>query len=144
MNEKKEIYAVYSREGDMTFIMEDTYNESGEPLSTECVGFYYGEPDDESTAYFIGKLKAEYLLGIKTDEPKAESEISEGKKSTFKVVGEYSDGRKCTCRDPLKHPGNYPMKFSTEKEAAAFAAELNSRIDDAVKHLFPVYRAEKA
>lgn len=60
---KKEIYTVYSPEGDMTFIMEDIYDADGEPLSAECVGWYHGEPDDESTQYFIGKLKAEYTMG---------------------------------------------------------------------------------
>lgn len=59
--QKKTIYDVYSREGDMTFIMEDTFDADGEILSTECVGWYHGEPDDESTAYFNGKLKAEFL-----------------------------------------------------------------------------------
>lgn len=61
MNEKKRIYDVYSKEVDMTFIMENTYDADGELLSTECVGWYHGEPDDESTAHFIGKLKAEFL-----------------------------------------------------------------------------------
>lgn len=57
---KKVIEALYSPYGDMTFIMEDTYDEDGEPVSTECVGWYYGEPDEKSTKVFIGKLKAEY------------------------------------------------------------------------------------
>lgn len=57
---KKEIYAIYSN-SDITFIMEDTYNDSGDILSTECVGFYYGEPDEESTRYFVGKLKARFI-----------------------------------------------------------------------------------
>lgn len=144
MNEKKEIYDVYAREGDMTFIMEETHDADGELISTECVGWYYGEPDDRSTATFTGKLKAEYLMDKEKDEPKAPSETPKRKKTTFVVVYAYSDGRKGVCRDPSKHPANYPLEFSTEKEAAAFAAELNSRIDDAVKHLFPVYRAEKA
>lgn len=57
---KKEYYTVYSREGDMTFIMVDVYNAEGEPMSTECVGWHYGEPYADSVADFIGKLKAEY------------------------------------------------------------------------------------
>lgn len=60
------------------------------------------------------------------------------------VVYEYADGRKGIVRDPLKHPVNYNATFRTKKAAAAFAAELNSRIDPELKHLFPVYRAEKA
>lgn len=56
----KNIYAVYSQEGDMTFIMRDTFDKDGEPKSTECVGFYFGEPDESSTKFFIGKLKAKF------------------------------------------------------------------------------------
>ena len=66
MNEnttKKEIYSVYSHEGNMTFVMEDVYDADGEPLSTECVGWYHGEPDEESTHRFVGILKAHYLMG---------------------------------------------------------------------------------
>jgi hypothetical protein len=55
-----EIRAVYTPSEDMTFILRETMNTEGDPISTEVVGFYYGEPDDESTNYFIGKLKAEY------------------------------------------------------------------------------------
>ncbi len=57
---KKEYYTVYSREGDMTFIMMDVYNEDGDPVSTECVGWHYGEPYADSVNDFAGKLKAEY------------------------------------------------------------------------------------
>lgn len=53
------IEAYYSREADITFIMKETSNEEG-PVSTEVVGFYYGEPDEDSTHRFIGKLKAEF------------------------------------------------------------------------------------
>ena len=55
-----EITTAYSAEGDMTFILRETTRPNGEPISTEVVGFYYGEPDEESTKNFIGKLKAEY------------------------------------------------------------------------------------
>lgn len=140
---KRTIYDVYAREGDMTFIMEDTCDADGEPISTECVGWYHGEPDDESTATFIGKLKAEYLMGKEKDEPRVPSETTKNKDS-FVVVYVYSDGRKGVVRDPSRHPANYPLEFSTEKEAADWAAELNHRIDDSVKQFFPVYRAEKA
>lgn len=50
------IYTAYSSEADMTFIMEDTER------STKVVGFYYGEPDEEATKKFYGKLVAEYEL----------------------------------------------------------------------------------
>ena len=61
----------------------------------------------------------------------------------YVVEYEYPDGRKGIVRDPLKHPANYNATFQTEKEAADFAEELNSRIDEDMKHLFPVYRAKK-
>lgn len=53
------IYTVYADMWDMTFIMLDI-NDGEELKSTECVGWYYGEPNDKSTEDFIGKLKAEY------------------------------------------------------------------------------------
>ena len=57
---KKELYSVYAESADMTFVMEDTYNEKGELISTECKGFYYGEPTEEDTRFFNGKLKGTY------------------------------------------------------------------------------------
>lgn len=57
---RKELYPVYAREHDITFIMEETYDEKGEPISTECVGFYYGEPTEKDTQFFKGKLKASF------------------------------------------------------------------------------------
>ena len=53
---KKERYTVYS-ENDMTFIMEDTYK-NGEYVSTEVIGFHYGEPYENSIKDFSGKRKA--------------------------------------------------------------------------------------
>lgn len=56
---KKEIYTAYASNSDMTFIMCDTYE--GENIkSTEVVGWYYGEPEDEATVAFTGKTKACY------------------------------------------------------------------------------------
>lgn len=57
---KKELFAVYAREYDMTFIMEETTNKSGDLISTECVGFYYGEPTEKDNKTFKGKLKARF------------------------------------------------------------------------------------
>ena len=57
---KKELYSVYARNDDITFVMEETTDKNGNPISTECVGFYYGEPTEEDTQYFKGKLKAKY------------------------------------------------------------------------------------
>lgn len=56
---RTEIYETYSSEADITFIMEDTFN-GDECISTECKGFYYGEPDSDATKKFYGKLKAEF------------------------------------------------------------------------------------
>lgn len=47
------IWTVYAEADDMTFIMED-----GADGSISVVGFYFGEPDKESTEYFRGKTKA--------------------------------------------------------------------------------------
>lgn len=56
---KTEIITTYAPDTDITFILRETY-EGEEFVSTEVVGFYYGEPNDYSTSEFIGKLKAEY------------------------------------------------------------------------------------
>lgn len=60
---KKTIETYYSNEGDITFIMEETIDEEGNPISSECVGWYYGEPNDRYTNVYIGKLKATYDWG---------------------------------------------------------------------------------
>ena len=53
--------AVYAKNEDMTFIVVDEIDEStGEVLSTEVTGFYFGEPYDEATETFDGKPKAVY------------------------------------------------------------------------------------
>jgi hypothetical protein len=57
---KKELYSVYAKEDDITFVMEDTINENGKITAVECVGFYYGEPTEEDTRFFKGKLKADF------------------------------------------------------------------------------------
>lgn len=57
---KTEIYTAYAQRNDMTFIMQDVYNEADKLISTECVGWYWGAPSEAETAEFIGKLKAEY------------------------------------------------------------------------------------
>ena len=56
---KVEKYGVYQANYDMTFIMVDIY-ENGEIISSECVGWYHGEPSEENNEYFTGKLKATY------------------------------------------------------------------------------------
>lgn len=48
------IYTAYSSEADITFIMEDTEHTSS------VVGFYYGEPNEEATKRYRGKLVAKF------------------------------------------------------------------------------------
>ena len=54
----EKIYAVYAESGDMTFIMKDTYDRHGEAITTEVVGWHYGDPDRKITPEYIGKLAA--------------------------------------------------------------------------------------
>lgn len=61
MDIKKEIEICYAQEEDITFILENTYNLTENILlSTEVVGFYFGEPDIENNIKYRGKLKAEF------------------------------------------------------------------------------------
>lgn len=50
-----EFRSVYAEKDDMTFIVKEVWGES-----TEVVGFYYGEPNDDLTKLFTGRLKAEF------------------------------------------------------------------------------------
>lgn len=43
-----EKYTIYSESSDMTFILEDVIDDGGDIISTEVLGFHFGEPDDES------------------------------------------------------------------------------------------------
>ena len=55
-------YTLYAPDGDITFIMQDTYIE--EILqSTEVIGFHFGKPYENSVSWFSGKRKAEFLMG---------------------------------------------------------------------------------
>lgn len=57
----KDIYEAYSSTVDITFIMQDTIEETtGKCISTEVIGFYYGVPDSKCTEKYKGKLKAEF------------------------------------------------------------------------------------
>ena len=58
--EYKKIYTAFDGGLDMTFIIEDTINTDGKVASTEVIGFYFGNPDDECTKIYAGKLKAEF------------------------------------------------------------------------------------
>ena len=57
---KTTIHTAFDPHYDMSFIFRDVENESGDLVSTEVIGFYFGEPSEELTAFYAGKLKAEY------------------------------------------------------------------------------------
>ena len=48
------IYTVYAEHDDMTFIMQEDGN------SQSVIGWYWGEPDAESTRIYAGHLTAYY------------------------------------------------------------------------------------
>lgn len=55
---RKIIYGVYSEESELTFIMQDIIrNDTEECVSTEVVGFYFGEPNLKYIEQHIGDLK---------------------------------------------------------------------------------------
>jgi hypothetical protein len=60
MGRMKKLYEVYAESHDITTLFEDTYNDRGDIISTEVVGFYYGEPDAKATKEFYRNLKAEF------------------------------------------------------------------------------------
>ena len=57
---KTEIYGMYCKEYDMTFIVEDKYSADGQKLSTKVVGLYYGKPDEVSNQLFYGETEIDY------------------------------------------------------------------------------------
>lgn len=59
---KKEKYSIYQKNYDITFIMIDTLFDDL-VFSTECVGWYHGEPTKEDNELFTGKLKATFAFG---------------------------------------------------------------------------------
>ena len=64
-NIQSEIYPVYQKNYDMTFIMERVMSTlTGECISEEVVGFYYGEPDEQSTHQFYGDRKAVFIYDV--------------------------------------------------------------------------------
>lgn len=60
-------------------------------------------------------------------------------KTMYKVAFKYTNGGKGVC----KEAGEIRL-FDTEQAAAAFAADLNSRIEEDMKQFFPVWYVEKA
>lgn len=58
---KSIIETAYSVENDMTFIMEWKYRTLPEEIeSCECIGFYFGKPNEKDTEIYKHKLKAEF------------------------------------------------------------------------------------
>ena len=58
---KKVVYGCYSSEADATFIMADIIEKkTNRCVSTEVIGFYYGEPDFEYTEKYQNTRKAEF------------------------------------------------------------------------------------
>lgn len=57
---KTQIETAYAPANDITFIMEYTYTDNGEPVTVECVGWYYGEPNaDAVKKYYRSGMTAE-------------------------------------------------------------------------------------
>ena len=53
MQKKSEIETIYAVDKNITFIME-YYYEDDKVVDIQCVGFYFGEPNEEKTReYFI-------------------------------------------------------------------------------------------
>lgn len=58
--ETEKIYTTYAPETDMTFILRDIIK-GNDLKSIECIGWYYGKPNEKDTEQFIGSMEAEYL-----------------------------------------------------------------------------------
>ena len=58
--ERNPISAHYCEKDDITFIMQNGYNEYGNLYRQECICWYYGEPDAELTKTYTHKLVADY------------------------------------------------------------------------------------
>ena len=57
---KTEIYGMYCKDYDMTFVIEDRYSADGQKLSTKVVGLYHGEPEDRLSLKFYGKTEIDH------------------------------------------------------------------------------------
>lgn len=58
--ERNPISVHYCEKDDISFIMQDSYNEYGNLYRQECIGWYYGKPDAELTKTYTHKLVADY------------------------------------------------------------------------------------
>lgn len=58
----EKIWTAYSREADVTSIFLSRYldKECNETVSTEVIGFYWGEPNEADTAIYTGIVRATY------------------------------------------------------------------------------------
>lgn len=65
----EKIYGVYAETEDITFIMKDILDNNEDVLSTEVIGFVYGNEIDNQKVLgqYIGKLKAEFTMGKTED-----------------------------------------------------------------------------
>lgn len=63
MELRREIFAVYAKEHDLTFIMEETFDDKGDSVSLEVKGFYFGEPNADLTEMFYEDYRAEFDNG---------------------------------------------------------------------------------
>lgn len=57
---KKELITAYSKDKDMTFILEESYN-GNELATTECIRWHYGCPTEEDTKDDSRDLVAKYF-----------------------------------------------------------------------------------
>ena len=58
---REEIETNYCESADITYIMKTTYD-GDQVTSIECIGWYFGQPNDNSTDFYgsNGRLKATY------------------------------------------------------------------------------------
>lgn len=63
--ERNPISVHYCEKDDMTFLMQDSYNENGTLVKQACIGWYYGKPDAELTKAYACDLVAEYTTADK-------------------------------------------------------------------------------
>lgn len=58
--ERNPISVHYCEKDDMTFIMQDSYNENGVLIKQAVIGWYYGQPEENLTKRYTCDLVAEY------------------------------------------------------------------------------------
>lgn len=56
------IYGVYAPSHDITFVMRETYDDDGTPLTLAVTGFYFGEPTEQDNQTFDGDPEARFDL----------------------------------------------------------------------------------